>query len=56
MTLDNVKAQYARLSPWARVAGVGADNSPDTAFIAVCPQQALFVEMYAAKGQRSWRA
>lgn len=34
----------------------GPDNSPDTAFIAVYPQRALFVEMYGAKGQRTWRA
>ncbi len=34
----------------------GPDASPGTAFIAVYPTRALYLEMYGAKGRHTWRA
>lgn len=34
----------------------GPDGSPDTAFVAVHPQRALYLEMYGMKGRETWSA
>ena len=34
----------------------GPDDSPGTGFIAVYPARALYLEMYGAKGRRTWHA
>jgi general stress protein 26 len=34
----------------------GPDNSPDTGFIAVAPERALYVAMYGMKGSHRWNA
>ena len=36
MTLDEIKVQCARLSPWAHVATVGSDNQPDVSPVHPC--------------------
>jgi general stress protein 26 len=32
----------------------GPENSPDTVFVAVEPQRAVFIEMYGVKGRDTW--